>query len=203
MKIFASLGLAMLLVSGVARADIQTKGPEEWPGNITFSARPLGVQLNFTSVAAGNLTTGVTDAFASYKLGLDIAGIIARMPKVTLWLGGELNVGGRANLAIVEPGIFVQITLEKMLTIPLVPFIKAGISGPLYALYGYTGAAAGGAFDLKFGAGLYYFVTKHIGLGAETAFAFGPGFVKNTLTNGLIVGFSGFWDFTSGIRFAF
>jgi hypothetical protein len=193
----------MLLVSGVARADIQTKGPEEWPGNITFSARPLGVQLNFTSVAAGNLTTGVTDAFASYKLGLDVAGIIARFPKVTLWLGGELNVGGRAYLAIIEPGVFVQITLEKMLTIPLVPIIKAGISGPLYALYGYPGAAAGGAFDLKLGAGLYYFLTKHIALGAETSFAFGPGFVKNTLTNGLIVGFSGFWDFTSGIRFAF
>jgi len=200
-KLFASLGLAMLLVSGVAHADIQTKGPEEWPGNITFSARPLGVQLNFNSVAGNTLTTSVTDAFASYKLGLDVAGIIARFPKVTLWLGGELNIGGREYLAILEPGVFVQITLEKMLTIPLVPIIKAGISGPLYALYGFPGAAAGGAFDLKFGAGIYYFLTKHIGLGAETSFAFGPGFIKNG--GATVVGFSGFWDFTSGIRFAF
>jgi hypothetical protein len=201
-KIFASLGLAMLLVSSVARADIQTKGPEEWPGKIMFSARPLGVQVNFNSVEGAGIGTTFTDAFASYKLGLDVAGIIASLPKLTIWLGGELNIGGRAYLAILEPGFFVQLTLEKLLTIPLVPIIKAGISGPLYALYGFPGASAGGAFQIKVGGGVYYFLTKHIGVGAETAFAFGPGFV-HTVGGGTGIGFSGYWDFTMGARFAF
>jgi hypothetical protein len=112
-----------------------------------------------------------------------------------------VNVGGRGNLAMIEPGIFVRLTLEKLiLKMPLVPMIDIGVSGPLFIPYGYNGAVVFGGFNVKVGAGIYYFLTKNVGLGVDTHFGFGPGFVK--VGNALDVGFSGGWDFLFGARFA-
>ncbi len=204
-RIHTFLAAALLLALPMtAHAEIQTSGPETFPGKVMIGARPLGVQLQFNDAWVGANGTGyvygVSDRML-YKFAIDVAGIVANLQKVTLWLGGEVNLGGRGNLAFLEPGIFVQITLEKLLKIPLVPMVRAGVSGPIYIPYGYTGAAIAGAAQLKVGAGAYYFLTKNIGLGADTDFAFGPGFQK--INNNLNVGFSGFWDFTVGARFAF
>ncbi len=196
--------LLLLSFGTAARAEIQTSGPQLWPGKIMVGVRPFGAQLLFNDAYVGRngrgYVYGVGDRVL-FKLALDVAGIVANLSKVTIWLGGEVNVGGRGNLAFLEPGIFVQITFEKLLKIPLVPMVRAGISGPIYVPYGYDEARVAGAAQLKVGAGAYYFLTKHIGLGADTSFAFGPGF--QSINNNLGVGFIGSWDFTLGARFAF
>ncbi len=204
-RIAALLVFSILMAApSYSRAEIQKSGPEAWPGKVMLGVRPLGVQLQFNDAWVGNYPAGYRYALgdrALYKMAIDVAGIIASLSKVTIWLGGELNVGGRGNLAMVEPGLFVQVTLEKLLKIPLVPIVRGGVSGPIYVPYGFNGATTTGAFQLKLGGGVYYFLTKNIGLGADLAFAFGPGFTK---VNGvLITDFSGYWDFTAGARFAF
>jgi len=200
------LALPLVLASSLAQAEIQKNVPQTWPGKIMVGVRPLGAQLSFTDTGwnngfgPGNGNIGFGGRVI-YKLGLDVAGIVANLNKVTLWLGGEVNVGGRGNLAMIEPGIFVGISLEKLLKIPLVPIIRAGVSGPLYIPYGFNGSVLFGAFQVKFGAGVYYFLTKNIGLGGEVNFAFGPGFVK--VNNDLATGFSGYAELLAGARFAF
>ena len=207
MSRLVALVLAAALVTApvIAHAEIQKDGPEMWPGKVMVGVRPLGVQLQFSDAWVGANGTGFVYGVgdrALFKLAIDVAGIIANLSKVTLWLGGEFNVGGRGYLAFLEPGLFVQITLEKLLRFPLVPMVRAGFSGPVYIPYGFGGAAAAGAFQLKFGVGAYYFLTKNIGVGADMDFAFGPGFVRDG-NDHLAAGFSGYWDFTAGARFAF
>lgn len=199
------LVLALLLgFAGSAHAQIQKDGPQVWPGKIMIGARPLGVAVNFSGSAWGGLNGNALAVgdLVMYKFGIDVAGIVANFDKVTLWLGGEFNLGGRAYIAAIEPGVFVQITLEKLLKIPLVPMVRAGISGPIYVPYGFGGATTFGAFELKVGAGVYYFLTKNVGLGMDTNFAFGPGFASNGF-GGTAVGFGGYWDFMFGGRFTF
>jgi hypothetical protein len=190
----------------VARAEVQKNVPETWPGKVMIGVRPLGLQLQFNQAWTVNTPPfyvyGITD-WAMYKGAIDVAGIIARADKVTVWLGGELNFGGRGNLALVEPGLFVQLTLEKLLHIPLVPMIRAGFAGQAYVPYGFTGATTSGAILFKVGFGLFYFVTKNVGLGVDTDFAFGAGLVKVPNGGGLNAGFTGYWDFLFGARFAF
>lgn len=193
----------VLAFSANAHAQIQKDGPQVWPGKIMIGARPLGVAVNFSGSAWGGLNGNAVAVgdLVMYKFGIDVAGIVANLDKVTIWLGGEFNLGGRAYVAALEPGFFVQITLEKLLKIPLVPMVRGGVSGPIYVPYGYTGATVFGAFEVKVGAGMYYFLTKNIGLGMDTNFAFGPGFVK--VGNNVGTGFAGYWDFMAGARFTF
>lgn len=203
MKRISILVVLSLFFAARANAEIQKSGPEVWPGKLMVGVRPLGMQLSFSDYGAPvpGIIYGIGDRVI-YKLGLDIAGIVASFSKVTLWLGGEVNVGGRGNFAFIEPGVFVQVSLEKLVQkFPLVPLIRAGVSGPISVPYGYTGATLYGAFQLKVGGGAYYFLTKNIGVGADINFGFGPGFAKYTGT--LHTGFAGFWDFTAGARFAF
>jgi len=175
------------------RNDSRTNGTPQgsfvFPGKFFASAHLLGVQ---TSLAI--------PTYPIYKMALNFGGKIASLSKVTIWLGGEINVGGRENYAQIEPGVFVMITLEKLLSIPLVPYVRGGIAGAAAVTYGLNnGNFTGGAVWIKVGGGLHYFVTKNIGLGGETGFGFGPGFT-NDAANRLVVGFSGYWEFLAGMR---
>ena len=195
------LGLGAMTLSGTAHAEpIQKDGPEAWPGKVMIGVAPIGVSADFNNYYHGYIGYA-GDGYGSYKFGFNVAGIVADMPKLTIWLGGELNFGGRPYFANIEPGIFVGFTLEKLLRIPLVPIITAGISGPIYAPYGAGSPGIGGAVDFKIGVGAYYFLTRHIGLGAETHFAFGPGFFVADGTTG--TGWGGYFDFLAGARFVF
>ncbi len=194
--------LGGMALPGVAQAEpIQKDGPEAWPGKVMIGVAPLGVSADFTNHYNGYIGYA-GDGYGSYKFGFNVAGIIADMQKLTIWLGGELNFGGRAYFAQVEPGIFVQFTLEKLLRIPLVPIITAGVSGPIFKPYGAGNPGLGGAFELKIGVGVYYFLTRHIGLGAETHLAFGPGFVDDGFGGHNTI-FGGYFDFLAGAKFAF
>ena len=201
-RLSLALALPLLLASTpFAHAEIQKNVPQTWPGKIMIGVRPLGAQLSFTDTGFGG--TGVFGGFGGrilYKLGLDVAGIVLNADKITLWFGGELNVGGRGNLAMIEPGLFVAVSLEKLLKMPLVPIVRAGISGPLYIPYGYNGSVLFGAFQIKFGGGAYYFLTKNIGVGLDINVGMGPGIVK--VNTALDTGFSGYAEFLAGARFA-
>ncbi len=92
-----------------------------------------------------------------------------------------------------------MLSFERFLDIPIVPYVRAGLSGDL--VY-YPGAGAiGGGPGAKIGGGVHYFLTRAVGLGAETAFTVGGASVSNGF--GVAWGFFGLWDFTLGARFAF
>jgi hypothetical protein len=159
------------------------------PGKFFVTVNPLGVSLTLSSAV-----------FPFFKVGLNFGGKVASLGQITLWLGGELNVGGRENFVLVEPGFFVMITMEKLLHIPLVPFVRGGIAGGALIVFNTGGATGtGGALWVKVGGGLHYFVHKNIGIGGETNFGFGPGFATDAANN-LVVGFSGYWEFLLGMR---
>jgi hypothetical protein len=183
---------ALIAVGGNARAQVQTNGSENL-GKVLLGVHPLGVAVFFDD--NGN-------SLAIYKLGLDAAGRIASTDKLTFWLGGEFNIGGRAHLADFEPGVFCIMTMEKLLKIPLVPELKFGLSGGIDVAYaGMNGVNQNnttGDFWVKFGGGIHYFVTRNIGLGLDTQFALGAAFDGNGNS-----GFRGYWDLLTGVRFAF
>src|SRR5438094_4977962 len=110
---------ALLLLARPASAEL-LHGPYRFPGKFMVGGRPLGVQVFLNS-----------PAFATYKFAIDFSGKILDLPKLTLWIGGEFNLGGRENLAQIEPGVFVMLTLEKLLNIPLVPVVMGGLTFPI------------------------------------------------------------------------
>src|SRR5689334_2509181 len=103
MKRFAVIAALLMLSSTSALAEIQKSGSEVWPGKFMLGVNPFGLQFNFTDFGApGNLqNVGVVD-HVLYKFNLNFAGLLKAFDKVSLWLGGELNVGARPNVAMVE-----------------------------------------------------------------------------------------------------
>src|SRR5579871_1442851 len=101
------LVLAMILMSALlvgarpARAEL-LHGQYQFPGKLMLGGAPLGVQVFLNSPTQ-----------ATYKFAINFSGKIWENPKLTLWLGGEFNLGGVANLAQIEPGIFATITLDR------------------------------------------------------------------------------------------
>ena len=98
-------------------------------------------------------------------------------------------------------------TLEKLLKIPLVPYVQAGLGGDVLV---YGGSNLGGAFSIRVGGGIHYYLLKQLAIGAETNFSFGPGIYPLAGTgvpcgagNGTCIGFFGNWDFLIGARFHF
>jgi len=185
--------LSVLLAAGAARAEIQKSGPEVWPGKVMLGVRPLG----FALIDGGGPGFG-----AIYKVGLDFAGRLKEWSKASLWLGVEANVGARPNLATLEPGVFVTVTFEKLLKVPLVPLVSFGLSGPVYVPFGFRGAFAYGAFQAKLGGGVYYFITKNVGLGVDLHVGGGLGFFKDSV-NRIYYAVQGTFDTLAGARFAF
>jgi hypothetical protein len=157
---------------------------------------PLGVQAWFNDDVAFR-GIGAARVVGVYKLMVDFAGIVGRPGPLTVWLGGGFNVAtaGSVGSTLVEPWMFVILSFERLIKIPLVPFVRFGLSGgaiPQNPVVGTIGP--------KFGFGMHYWLTKNVGLGFETNFFFGAYLFDN---NGLQAGFAGFWDFGAGARFAF
>jgi hypothetical protein len=197
-----AIAVTALLASSSAHAAVQTRG-EEQLGKVWIGVHPIGGSAFFN-----DYQTGI------YKFGFDVLGRIADAGKLTLWLGGELNIGGVANYALIEPGIIFQMTFEKMLHIPLVPHVRVGFSGGIDNYYGggtcYTPngdpfvcdrSDVAGDFWFKFGGGVHYFLTRNIGLGIETNFALGAHIWD--AGNETRSGFRGYVDFLTGAVFTF
>src|SRR4051794_8792928 len=71
---------ASLFAVSPAQAQVQTKGPQVFPGKLQVGFHPIGFQAGFNDRSPGG-----------YKLTADIAGLIASPGKLGLWLGGGLN----------------------------------------------------------------------------------------------------------------
>lgn len=197
-----------LALAAPAHADIQKSGSEVFPGKLAVGVFPLGVQAGFNSSTSG------------YKLSFDFAGLIKSTDKLSIWLGGAFSYAYptfNCGAAVVVNGTvvtgngdcahdigleaFVRITLEKLVKIPLVPYVEAGIGGDFMPYF--DGRGLGGAVAIpRFGGGAEYYLTKNIGLGLRTDFAFGPGIYRRG-DGSSFVGFWGNWDFLMGARFAF
>lgn len=200
-SLLAALVLVVVSTASSARADIQKEGEQVWPGKIQVGFHPLGGQVGWN-----------TSSVSGYKLTGDIAGLIAQPGPTSLWLGGGLNYTaglyycydyfGNAQLAgygcghDVQFSVFVMVSLEKLVKkIPLVPFVRAGLTGDILVFSG----DLGGAFGFRVGGGAHYWLLKWVGVGVETNFTFGPGFGFNGRSTFLY----GTWDFNVGARFAF
>jgi hypothetical protein len=197
----------------IGQAQTSQSAQSEKLGRFMAEVHPLGVELDFTDKSYSQ---------AIFKLGLAFAGKIAEPGNISVWLGGELNIGGIANLAKIEPGLFVKLTFEKLVPFRLVPFFRAGIVGGIDVPYG-VGAIAtpygvatvntGGDIGVEIGGGAHYFVTRNIGIGLETDLQFGGHFQSGSLDGqfqgvafGVNVsgsGFIGYWDLLAGAVFTF
>jgi hypothetical protein len=198
-----ALVLVSLFACSTARAaPIQTSGSEEF-GRVWIGVHPIGGQVFFDR----------EDSI--FKFSFDVLGRIANAGGLTFWLGGELNVGGVANYALIEPGIVFQISFEKLIKIPLVPHARFGFSGGVDNYYGsgtcYTPGVGlfpcnnysftAGDFWVKLGGGLHYFIIKQVGLGIDTNFGLG---VQIYDQNGARqTPFRGYFDFLVGAVFTF
>jgi hypothetical protein len=189
-----TLAVALSLISASALADIQKSGPEQWPGKFQVTVHPISGQAGFT----GNEPSG-------YRFNADFAGLVKDMDKISLWIGGGINYANGFFLGCVGCGsglnqlgfwVFVEIGLEKLLNIPLVPYVRGGPAGGAL-FYGNTG----GFFDIRIESGVHYFITKNIGLGAHMGVGFGAGFFP--FVGGTSTGFYGEWDGGLGAKFAF
>jgi len=161
----------------------------QWPGKLQIGLRPIGGQ-----VALDNNPTAI------YKSNIDFAGRVYEGSAISVWVGAELGIGGRDHLAVIEPGLFTRITFEKLLHIPLVPFVQAGITGSAAVAYFNDMTEVVGFIGGKVGGGVDYYVTKRVGLGVQTDFAFGDALaINNGRTQS---GFGGYWDVLGGVRIA-
>lgn len=176
---------------GAGGGGVQTKGSEVF-NKLQIGFHPIGFQAGFTNYSP-----------SGYKLTGDVAGLIAPTSFGGLWLGGGLNYTYGFYSCFNNTGncghdlqlwAFVMLTFEKLIHIPLVPFARAGVGGDVL-LYN----ATAGAFVLRVGGGIHYYLLKWLGLGVETNFTFGPGFYPN----GVGTAFYGNWDVGLGARFAF
>jgi hypothetical protein len=194
-----AVALAMSLLGSGRNASAEIlHGQYTFPGKLQLGIRPLGAEVALVS-CSGPGGFGCY-SIGTYKFGIDFSGKIWENPKLTLWLGGEFNLGGVANLAQIELGVFAMMTFEKLIPkIPLVPHAMAGLTFPINVLYGFPGGGnfTTGGFGVKIGGGAYYYLIKMLGLGGEMHFAFAGAFGNGGSA------WAGFWDFLAGIRLSF
>ena len=190
--------VALLAFTAPARAEVQKGTPQVFPGKFLIGVRPVGVSIDLRSGSA------------AYKLAFDFAVRVVDA-KVGLYVGGGLDyaVAGRGNLNCplnnncnfvqhdLQPWVFALLTFEKLIPIPLVPFVQIGVGTDLFW---HDADFVAGGFAFRFGAGFDYWLTKNVGVGAETHFTFGPSFSH---TDPITVSFYAQWDFLLGARFAF
>jgi hypothetical protein len=195
-----SLSLTLLTARG-ARAETPEAPKSVTLGRYLIEVNPLGLELLFAPPAGLELFLDAKGSHAVYSLGLTFAGKVAERSRISVWLGGELDIGGIANFARIEPGLFLELTFEKWVPIRLVPFFRAGFIGSVDVIYGLLGDFAGGGIAFKCGGGAYYFITRHIGVGLETNIALGGHFQNfdGVSDNG----FLGYWDLRAGGAFTF
>jgi hypothetical protein len=188
--IVAALALLLATAAPARAANVQTSGPEVFPGRFQASVAPIAGQVGFTNRSP----TG-------YKLIGDFAGNIAGTGFGSVWLGAQLSYTfGLSNCYVVDCGgdfalwAYAMLTFEKLIPIPLVPFARAGVGGDVLLYQSIAGAIA-----FHVGGGVHYYLLKWLGLGVETSITVGPGIYPQ----GAGTLFYGHWDVGAGARFHF
>jgi hypothetical protein len=178
------LALLVVLLAPAARAEIQTAGPQVWPGKHELGAA-LGYQAGIGSYQSKGIPAGA--APSGFKLLADYA---YRFHELA-WLHAGVNfvfgggcdtvtiAGGCSSFAngwIVEP--MVGVKLKWKTSLPLVPYAKfdAGFVGIYNRYCGDNGFAIVG----RIGGGAKWWLLKNIGVGAELHLAVGPGVYGGT-----------------------
>lgn len=186
------LSLAALLVATTkpAHAEVQRDRPQEFPGHVIIGVHPFGFQVN-------------DDLSGRFKVAIfDIAGLLAHSGRVGVWLGGGLSYAGPSH--DVQPWIFVMLTFERFLSIPLVPSLRLGAGSDVFFFNDGYAHAASAAFKADFG--LHYYLTRNIGVGFQSGLTTGPVFYhedrRDRRTPLLVSSYASF-DFNVGARFAF
>lgn len=185
----AALAVAIALVlslaaAGPARADVQSSGPEVWPGKSALTLQ-LGFQNPVSWYGKQGGSPGGFRLLVDYDFRFYDAG------SFTLWLdiGAALTLGGPCggrereftgvwgcgpygNGHEVEPMAGVRMNF-KVRPIPLVPYVRldAFFSYIFNRYCGDNGFAFGG----RAAGGAKYYLTRNLGVGLETAFTLGPG----------------------------
>jgi hypothetical protein len=196
---------AVLAASPAARAEIQKQGPEVWPGKNEFSVH-MGWQngINGYGNGFGGPPTG-------FKVFLDYSFRFTEL----MWLNFGANLvfagscgnnfncfAGNGNTIEPEAGIKFKFVLNQ---IPLVPYAKADVV--FVGIYNRPCNDNGFAIAGRASGGAKYFLTKNIGLGAETGFVAGPAFLNGTAACGVPNGAHGefyfAWDIGLGAEFIF
>jgi hypothetical protein len=208
MRRFAIFVLALAAVAsgpGSARADqIQRSGPESWPSKHDLSAH-MGFQAGF----GGQL--GSTSGF---KLEADYAYRFHPLAWFMVQVGNNFGFGNAdgvcANTLALQCyrggwdlELMAGIKLKWVTPIPLV--IEAPVLVGVDLLYNRNcGDDGAGVPTFKTGAGVKYFVTRKIGVGAKFDFAGGPGFHQAGNSCGTLksyTDFFGYFDFMVGAEF--
>jgi hypothetical protein len=206
-RLVPALLVAGLLAAAPARADtLQTSGPQIWPGKYLVGFNPFGLLVRFDGISTGG-----------YHMTADFAARIRELDRLTIWIGGGLNYAHpsyscKFNLTGCANDIqlwgFVMLSFEKMLNIPLVPFVEGGLAVDILPYGVASGTLTGGALSFRFGGGIYYWLLKHLGLGLESHIGLGPGFYPAAVINeggpmGTNVSLFGDWGLVFGARAAF
>jgi hypothetical protein len=158
----AALALALVAAApSTAEAEIQTKGPQEYPGKFELDAH-----FGFTAGILG----GTPGGFKHFGVNTVIGGSGGAG---CFYANGYYNCGFFGYGTAIEPGAGIKIKF-KIQQVPLVPYIKANavFMGVVNRYCGDNGFGFGG----RVGGGAKYFITKNIGLGIEVSSLFGPAF---------------------------
>ena len=183
--------VGMLAGAGTARAQIQTRGPELFPGKNEISLH-LGFQSGLTSYTTGN------GYFAGGEPGggrfmFDYGYRVNDLGKFSLWLNMGFAFTGGSGAGVVygphgeylsyggsgyEMKPFFGVKLKWKTPIPLVPYAK--FDGEFAGIFGRFCGDNGIGVLAHVAGGAKYFLTKNIGLGIETGFDFGPAHYNGT-----------------------
>lgn len=220
--------LAFYMSSSVARAEIQKRGPQIWPGKNEISLH-IGGQNGLNSYYVAGATAGGPAAYAGgptsgFHFIFDYAYRVNDKGSWTLWLDAGLStvlagnpgvVVGSSNVLVGGSGSelagFAGIKMKWRTPIPLVPYAK--FNGQVaYIFNRYCGDNGVGVLGHVAG-GAKYFLTKSIGVGLETGFSFGPAIYSGTTfgacpayyysPNMTHVEFYAALDFEAGVEFSF
>jgi hypothetical protein len=177
--------VAVLLVLPLTARAVQ-RGPQEFR-HVQLGVHPLGFQLDDTIKGW-------------YKLAFDISGRLGGN-RVSVWLGGGLNYSVSPGISHdIQPWMFLMLTFERMIRIPLVPLIKMGLGTDIFPG---GGGVAVATLAFRVVVGFHYWVVRSVGLGLETGFTGGPTFNNLNNNNPVQVNGYGQWDTVFGVRFAF
>jgi hypothetical protein len=180
------------LLATVARAEVQRSGPEEWPGRFQLGVHVPGGQVGFQAADP-----------SGYQLGLDFAVRVAERSWASIWIGAAFDAGVAFSACAacghdVQGGAFAQLTFERRLNLPIVPYARAGLGGGAL-LY----AANAGVFALRLGGGVDYWILRRLAVGVETALAFGAAFFPAQAFGPSGNQFYGVWDLALHARVGF
>ena len=172
-----TLTLALLAAAGPSAhadgTDIQTSGPEQFPGKHELAAH-LGGQVGLSGFSYGGGTPG------GFKLMLEYGYRLTDL----WWLNAGVNlvVAGGCSPATcayvgtgntVEPQVGIKVKFKTQ--IPLVAYAKADAA--IIGIYNRYCTNNGFALGGRVGGGANYYLLKNLGVGVEAAFTVGPAFL--------------------------